>query len=215
MFDVPPIPAQSSETRSGIAITIDQDVRPSFLKKFKAEVKNVFFIKLEDKNDSLKKYKTISSNYYYVPFMAGFQADAVDCFLLDIEPGAYAAVGATIGEHYIYFPEEVIKASIVEVNPNRIEYMGEFQFKDISYDKNNISPDELQHHYYVNLLIGNHNSSKVALPWGKSTLFHVPEINKIINSNDTEIDFLEGYLGLFAKTPWIDSIKNRLFDLRP
>ncbi len=217
MFDVPPIPEPSSENRSGIAITVDQNIRTGLLNEGKSQIKKIFFIKLEDKNDSLKKNKTIASNYYYVPFMAGFQADAVDNFLLDIEPGYYAAVGAMVGMYYVYFPEEVIKASIIDVKPNRIVYMGEFKLQKISYNKNNNSPDRLQHYYYSNVLLGSHRyevHGKVAMPWGYSSLFQAPKINKIIKSNEEEIDFLEGYLGFFKNSGWSESIQNRLSDLK-
>ncbi len=222
-FDIPPIPKQSFENRSGIAITVDQDYgrvtivgnHIDFGGKFK--IKEIFFIKLNDRNDSLKKDKTIASDYYYEPVMAGFQADAVDNFLLDVEPGFYAAVGAKAGRYYLYFPEEIIKASVVEVKANRMVYMGEFKLEEISRKSADNSPDNFQYHYYSNLLLGGHRydiPGKVVIPWGHSTLFHAPKENKIIKSEEVEIDFLESYRGHFKKSGWEAAIENRLSDLK-
>jgi hypothetical protein len=223
-LDIPLMPKPTSTYKTGIVISIDLDYRTDLKMhsgKFdlggKLKVNKVFFIKLDNVNDSLKKDKIMVSNYYHAPFMAGFQMAAINTFLLDIEPGFYAAVGAQVDKEYIYFPEEVIKESFVEVKPNRIVYMGEYKLQVSIYKTDDTSPDKLQYYYYSNLLLGDHKDTikgKVVGPWGHNPIFHAPKVGEILKSRDLEIKFLKSYIGHFKKSGWIESIQNRINDLK-
>lgn len=219
VLDVPPIPKPVSTGSSGIAISINLDYHGNLSDLGgKLKVKKVFFIKLDSVTDSFKKDNILVSNYYYEPFMVGFQMDPVDTFLLNIEPGFYAVVGAQTAGLYIYFPEEVIKESLVEVKPNQIVYMGEYKLQKISINQtDNSPPDKLQHYYYSNLLLGDHKNithGKAAEPWGHEPYFHAPKVDKIKKFKGYEISFLESYKGIFKESGWIESIKNRINDLK-
>ena len=57
-------------------------------------IDNVFFIMLDDMEDTILKRELLVSNYVHQPLDATFQIDAADSFCMNVEPGIYAAVGA-------------------------------------------------------------------------------------------------------------------------
>lgn len=196
---------------SAIAITVDQNMRRKLLIEEKLEIKKVYFVELKDKNDSLKQNDILSSNYYFVPFMAGFQAEAIDNFLLNVKPGVYAAVGASADGVFLYFPEEVIRQSIVEVNSQELVYMGEFKLNKLSY-KRRSEPDEYQKYYRL-LFGGGNNGGSKEVSHRNVPQFHAPKVKSINRSNDLEATFLRAYLKIFGDTKWRAAIENRLVQL--
>ncbi len=210
MFGMSRIVKPIAGNSSAIAITVDQD----FAGRTKLRVETVMIIKLKDKNDSLKQNEILSTNYYRTPFMVGFQADAIDSFLLNVEPGVYAAIGAFTDGIFMYFPKEVINASMVEVKPNNMVYMGEFKLQNISYE-DAYFPDEFQQYYYSNQLFEKHKDyqGNMLISYSNIRLHHASKVKNVITSTNFEIIFLKSCLSTFNESGWKDMIETRLRDL--
>jgi len=210
------IPLAVNNETSAIAIKIDQRytfIETSFflpsVKSYMMGIKNIYVIKLKDKSDSLKQDRMLASNFSLKPLFSGH-----DTFLLNIEPGYYAAVGAMEDGIYIYFPEEVIKESITEVKPNTMAYMGQFELQTIS-NRSKYIPDELQQYYYSNLLFYGHRDiqGKMFITNMPLPQFHAPKVKTILKSAELEKQFLSGILNTFSNTEWMQKIQNRLNEL--
>lgn len=207
----PTIMEPKDRMSSAIAITIDQNFRRKWNQEYKLEIKKVYFIKLIDKKDSLFQESILPSNYYFAPFMAGFHADAFDNFLLNVEPGVYAAVGASSNGYYLFFPKEVITNSIVEVGFNEMVYMGEFKLEKISYNKEYV-PDECQMYYFSSRLFpgqSNYENRRV-ISHHPTSGFFAPKVQTIKRPTEYEENFLKDYLKRFKNTKWKGAIENRL-----
>ena len=191
------------------------------MNKERIKTTEVYFIRLDNENDSLKKKKIYTSNYNKEPFMAGFQMDNIDTFCFDLKPGIYAAVAAkgsgtnTKIKYYIYFPEDMIKKTIVNLKENSIRYIGEFDFEDVSYTSQMKDPDYIQLYYFMNGIIdgvpGKNKPQKIT--WYRNPQYHSPTLVKIFNSKDDEIKFLKGISSSFKNTEWNDNIRGRLNEL--
>lgn len=208
------IPEPASKGSSAIAIRIDQNFDDG-ISRFKLKVSKVFIIKMKNENDSLKQRKIFLTNYYHASFMTGFQADPIDTFLLNIEPGFYAAVGAVADSVIIYFPEDVIKASIVEVKYGQMTYMGEYKLQNIAHDYRYF-PDDLQNYYYTNQLFAKYKDDQGNMMFyeGERRSHHAPKAEKLMHSNEDEISYLAKYLSIFKSSGWDAKIDSRLNQLR-
>jgi hypothetical protein len=211
LIGAPDIVEPISEKSSAIAISIDQNMRFGFLSEGKLKVDRVYFIKLRDMGDTLKQDKVIASNYYYIPFMAGFQAAAYENFLLNVEPGFYAAVGASADGIFVYLPKEVIEDSIVEVKPCELVFMGYFKLDKISYDKRTI-PDDYQLYYFSNQLFyeAREYQGKMGVSHRNVPQFHAPKVKENKRNADIEASFLKNSITLFKNSGWEEAIENRL-----
>lgn len=118
-----------------------------------------YFVRLSDRNNVLSSYPAvIRSNY----------VNGYSVYLLNAEPGIYAAVAAsysqflappapvasgfnltvssgTIGR-VAYFPENLIRKTVVEVKPGTISYMGTYEV-DMAAMAGFRSADKAQEHY--------------------------------------------------------------------
>ncbi|MCP3940029.1 MAG: hypothetical protein GY710_00910 [Desulfobacteraceae bacterium] len=212
------IPQSTMNNNSALSISAGLNARASFLTKESINTTNVFFIRLDDENDSLQKQKVITSNYNKTPLMVGFQMDNIDSFCLNLEPGIYAAVAAKgVGansnvKYYIYFPEEMIKKTIVNLKQNSMRYLGEFDFEDVSYKNQMNNPDKVQFYYFASGLIdGVPGTSKPRYISNFITpQHHSPSLEKFANSKEKEVKFLNSVSGSFKNTGWYDNIKARL-----
>ncbi len=211
------IPETINENNSCVAITVNaKNAGFNYVEKIKTE--KVFFIKLNNKEDSLKQNNLLLSNFQYEPFIIDFHVGSVDSFIMNVEPGIYAAVGAigsgiTSGaKFYIYFPEDLIKKSIVEVLPNTMTYMGKYYLSRGFILTRINKTDEVQDYYYSNMLFGedNHNFGQRFIPFRKPSIFQAPKLECAENSIDDEIKFLNKHLDTFDETGWKDKINNRL-----
>jgi hypothetical protein len=196
------IPATKRDN-AALSITIDTSFKCQF------RVTEVFFIKLTDKEDKLTKDILYKSNY---------QVPLVYNFLLDIEPGFYAAVGAkgkgsyTEGtgrnkerieyDVFIYFPEQMVKETITEVKPNTMVYMGLLELAcNNSYTMQN--NDKLQDFYYLSELFD--KEYPYLHPYRIA-----PTMESFQRSTDSEIEFLNRYKLFFISSDWASRIKHRL-----
>lgn len=110
-----PVAAEKGKSSVAIAIKLDVHSQLTVMQSFVAE--KVFYIKLDSKEDSLKKNQVIASSYQDCPFFDELFGVCKDTFLLNVEPGVYAAVGAygkagTV-ETTVFFPEDVIKSTVL------------------------------------------------------------------------------------------------------
>ena len=124
-----------------------------------------YFVRLSDRNNVLSVYPAIRSNY----------VNGYSVYLLNAEPGLYAAVaasysqfmpapppaaggvtvtvsGGTIGR-VAYFPEDLIRKTIVEVRPGSISYMGTYEV-DMAFMAGFRSADKAQVHYRSQMQTG-------------------------------------------------------------
>lgn len=191
----------------------------------------VFFIKLNNKDDSIMKREFILSNYVYESLKATLQFDSVDSFSMNVEPGIYAAVGAvgtgrTSGEKFIiYFPKEMVRATIREVNPNTITYMGKYLLDratslnifDISRNQLTMGTTEKSDDNPQFFYSENHAFDLIKLEDGKTVITNYERpmvvLSSLSESFSTESDekkFLTNHLKTFDGTEWIPKIKNRI-----
>lgn len=125
-----------------------------------------YFVKLSDRENVFSSFAVIRSNY----------ANGYNVYLLNAEPGLYAAVAAsysqfmpaipaapstgvtvtagagTIGR-VAYFPEDLIRKTVVEVKPGYISYMGTYEV-DMAFMAGFRSADKAQEHYRSQMQTG-------------------------------------------------------------
>ncbi len=215
------IPQQTIDNSSALSISIGLDSLGSFLNKEHIKMEEVYFVKLDNENDSLEKDVVFPSNYNKEPLMASFQMDNIDSFCFDLEPGIYAAVGArgrgpnTKIEYYVFFPKDMIRQTIVNLEKNSFRYLGEFDLEGVSFTRQMDSPDEIQLYYFMSGVI-----DKVPGPNKPQTIFryqspqyHSPILKKAHSEKNDEIQFLNNILSSFKKSAWKNNIMRRLGEL--
>ena len=213
------IPALSTENSSAIAIVIGVPIKATFLNYEFLIPEKILFIKLQDEDASLEKIKLIESNYSYeLPWT---KIDSVSSFVMNVEPGTYAAVGAigqgkfTYIKYFVYFPKEMIKKTMIHVEPNTFKYMGKYIFNTAS-ESNTQRTDEIQNFYYKNLLFPEHKDlyGKQYVSRYKSPQYLALSIKEAKNAPNDEIEFLEKQRKYFKDTDWEPKILKRLSKLK-
>ncbi|MGD8833947.1 MAG: hypothetical protein PVJ84_10620 [Desulfobacteraceae bacterium] len=181
--------------------------------------------------DSLKKSDLLVSNYVDESLKASLQFDAVDSFLMDIEPGIYAAVGAvgtgrTSGNKFLlYFPEAMVRKSICKVPPNTITYMGKFILdrvtsfeigeyvnKQLSMKTDGIQDNDPQIYYSNNQAFDllKLNSEDTVISRYGNLMTVLPTMYDSLCSVSDEKKFLNYHIETFAQYGWRIKVKNRL-----
>jgi hypothetical protein len=191
----------------------------------------IFFIQLNNLDDSLLKRELFVSNYVYESLKASFQFDAVDSFFLNVDPGIYAAVGA-VGtgrnsqeKFIIYFPKDMIESTIRKVQPNTVTYMGKyilnklasldifgFKRKQLKIGSNETSNNDPQIFYSENYAFDflKLEDGKTVISKYNHPVVVLSSLNKSLCSEHDEYIFLNNHLKTFAETNWVSKIKNRL-----
>lgn len=210
------IPVVAEKGKSSVAITIDVDVHAQItvLQSFKPE--KVFYIKLDNKDDTLKKNQIIAYGYRNCPFFNELFGTCNDTFLLNADPGIYAAVGA-YGKSgtvmtTIFFPEDVIKSTIVTVGQDSLVYMGRYEFYTATLFRQMETPDDYQKHYYKLALSNTGDLRNLIIP--ASPLYLAVKTKKIFNSTTDEKQFLNKYIKEFKDSGLENEIVNRLNELK-
>ncbi len=211
------MPVAAAPSTSALAISIEADSRTSLLNVESIQFDRVYFVRLADKKDELTKDSVLSSNFRYEPWLSGFQFGSLDYFLLGVDPGIYAAVGAMgVGTNtkvriFSYFPEEMIRDSIVEVGPGEMAYMGRFTLSRTRSDP----ADPAQVFYYSKGIFAGENRfhNRVSITNIQSPQFQAPALKSHKKSRNAEVDFLKAHLSIFEGSDWADrithSLKNR------
>lgn len=106
-----------------------------------------FLVKVDESGDLFNQNTLITSNYFHGAFL----------YALNLEPGKYAAVAGQFTnivqidnetektEKIVFFDKDIIQASVVNVEPGRITFMGDFDIQ--SHTRYYEDPDEAQEHY--------------------------------------------------------------------
>jgi hypothetical protein len=165
------------------------------LKVFKNRQDTVYFVKLDDKDESLLGAKLIPSNYTRGDF----------AFLVNAEPGKYAAVASyfqqTDNTYNSFYDLNTIQNTVTVVGPGQIAYMGAITVDNhLNNIYNNIEQngDKAQLHYY-NLL--------------KSIIYgthYCGSLNIKEQSSQLEKEFLIKTKGYFKDSDWLKLINERL-----
>ena len=208
-------PVATDANSSSVAITIDVDIYKNPLNMQNLKPETVYFIKLDSETDTLLKDSVIASNFKYESLLGNIKDGGVDSFLMNIPAGTYAAVavsglsggnspfrGRGNNQQIIFFPEEVIRESLVTVEPGSMVYMGNFEFNRVAFWNGMKNADEYQDHYY-NFI---RKKSYLSQPYAATA-------KKIKNSNDDEKSFLKGHISTFKKTGWLTKLEKRLNQL--
>jgi len=99
--------------------------------------RRIHFARLEGNTHALRAPALLESNH----------VRGVLVFLLDAEPGRYVAVAATLREEgrdvTVYFPQEMIRATEVEVGPGALGFMGSHELEQTTFR----GGDDAQDHY--------------------------------------------------------------------
>lgn len=209
------IPVVPEKGKSTIAITIDIDVHARYTGFGGFKPEKVFYIKLDNKDDTLKKEQIIAYGYRNCPFLDSFGGGCTDTFLLNTEPGVYAAVGAygKTGTVFttIFFPEDVIKSTIVTVGQDSLVYMGRYVFYSATLLRQMETPDDYQNHYYKRVLSNYGDLRNLITP--ASSLYFAVKTKEKFNSAIEEKRFLNKYIEMFKNTELENEIINRLNEL--
>lgn len=217
-----PIPAATKKESAALGITIEgPGVKTVLSGDERTDYTQVFFIKLANKEDSVTKEIIFKSNYHHA-FSYDLLRAGIDTFLLDIEPGFYAAVGA-IGKGrkseinvLVFFPEQMVKESISEVKPNTMAYMGRFILSGLSRVELMGTADKIQSFYFNNQLLDKEQKyhGKNMVPNWAGPQFHFQGMESFEKSSDSETKFLERNKATFKSTDWANNISHRLEMLR-
>ena len=192
-----PPPTRINKESSVIAINIWFPIHSALLTSDAFIPNKVYFIKIED-NDSLKAKSVITSNYWTESWNPG--PARYTLYLMGAEPGKYAAVaasGCTLfskGSVTVFFPKEVINASIVVVQPNSMIYMGHFYLTTGKLFNGMKDADEFQNYYST--LISKRYSKVFA-----------PEEEKSYNSEELRKEFIKSKADEFKGTEWEEVVK--------
>lgn len=170
-------------------------VKTVTLKIFKNRQDTVYFVKLDDKDESLLGAKLIPSNYTRGNY----------AYLVNAEPGRYAAVASffqqTDNTYNSFYDLKTIQNTVTVVGPGQIAYMGDITVNNhLKNIYNNIEQngDKAQIHYY-NLL--------------KSFIYgthYCGSLNKIDRSRQLEKDFLIKTKDYLKDSDWLKLINERL-----
>ena len=217
------MPEATSTSNSAVAITVDINSITTILNVEKVNPRTVLFVELDSMDDSPKKSSYFGSNYVTESFLVGMQMGNTDVFLLDIEPGIYAAVGMvgvganTGSKFYIYFPSELILSSITEVGPDTMGYMGEYRLKRVSGMRQMDNSDEFQTYFNTIQIFDTSNQIIERAPrfaqQYMGSHFHSPKLHESKTGKETEIKFLRSKIGKFKNTAWENKIRNSLSNI--
>lgn len=209
------IPKANEANSSAVAITVVADVYSSpMVTDTTLKPEKVFFVRLADQDAGILKGEIVVSNYNHEAWWSFLKSGGIDSFLLNVPAGTYAAVavsGRTGGGspfssggnlQTVFFPENVVKASVVTVKPGVMVYMGTYKFNSVSFWNGMKEADKVQINYF-DAIRESEFSSFATQPYAAT-------IDKIFNSKNDEKNFLNKYLGTFAKADWEEKIKQRL-----
>lgn len=209
------IPKAIEANSSAVAITVVADVYSSpMVTDTTLKPEKVFFVRLADQNAGILKGEIFVSNYNHEAWWSFLKSGGIDSFLLNVPAGTYVAVAVTGrsgggspfsssgNPQTVFFPENVVRASMVTVKPGVMVYMGTYKFNSVSFWNAMKEADKVQSNYFE-VLRESGFSSIVTQPYAAT-------IEKISNSKNDEKSFLEKHLGNFAKTDWEEKIKQKL-----
>jgi len=192
------IPKQDNNESSVIAIKVSGTIRLGILSWDEFRPIKVFFIRL-DNTDKLISEDIIESTINDTSWLVGRDTT----YLFNVEPGKYAAVAAygtgyaSTEKLYIMFSEQLIKSTIVDVEPGTFVYMGEFF-------AGNVSCDEIQKYYYHYFSSKNKSSN---------TNYFCGSLKKEFAGKNEKIKFLLTQSEKFKDTQWENNIKRTLQSL--
>jgi hypothetical protein len=145
----PPPPGPAREDSAALAVSI-RTVRPNEASRRHATA--VLFVRVEGDGDPIRAEPVIDSNHESGGLV----------YLLDAEPGTYAAVASTEkhdGRTYLnYFPAELIRKTLTKVEAGGFAYMGTV---DLDVIRIGGSHDAAQRHFEA-LLAPRYRSKSVA-----------------------------------------------------
>lgn len=223
LFDVPKVPEPINLSSSAIAISVKFDSRtvlalnPLEILFNGGEVFNyekvffdkIFLIKLEGNMIETTQGKVYETNFAYKPAKTAFQFGSYDNFLMNVEPGTYAAVGGigsgqnTRARFIVYFPDELIRSSITTVSEGSISYMGQFELERGYANKQMDSPDISQNFYFRNQIFPKkYLASKY--------IHYSPNLMMKNTGSETEQKYLFNILDTYIEPEWNVQIKNEL-----
>ena len=158
----------------------------------------VYFVKLDEKDDSILVSRVIPSNYQRGNY----------AYLINAQPGRYAVVGSSFVQseqaYSSFYDAETIKKTIVDVAPKSVAYIGTFeidnQMKHL-YQNIERNGDTAQLHYYnlmKNFMYGS---------------FYCGSLRHADQSPSVEKKFLIMSRNYFKDTGWTDIIDARIKSL--
>ncbi len=201
-----------SSTSSIVGISLSVKLYNGILK----EQSTVYFVKLDDKDKNNLGTKIIPCNYYRGTMLGGYYA-----YLVNAEPGTYAAIGSAKFETYkpgynpmgvtkedehgyiSFFDSDIVRQSKIDVGPGQIAFMGSFavdaQIKSVyrNIEKNG---DLVQQHYYMQLK-----------PFLEGT-YYCGAMKKTERSNKTMREYLTKSKDYFRGSEWLKIINKAIVD---
>ena len=151
---VPLQPPEQGKATVGIDLTFQtrNEMRGLFLKLDHLYPESIYFVKVEEGGDPLTQENVLVANS--------------TSYLINVEPGQYAAVAALVpfeyevpvsgtdkklimyGYHMIYFPAEMIRKTLVSVEPDSFAFMGIYWVKEPEYEDMPGAVDNAMRHYH-------------------------------------------------------------------
>jgi hypothetical protein len=187
-----PIPTMSHAQSSGLAIDLTL-IGPGFSLKYKPA--QVYFVKI-DNQDGLLQQRFVRSNFI----------NDGRAYLLNAQPGTYAAVGAFYDISYrrytTYFAKEFVEQSKVTVPENDFVFMGSYLVKESSeFD----GADEIQAHY-KNVISPGESTGGFAMALGRP-VHYLGTLRERKNDEQTRNEFVRNAKEDLAGNEWAARIK--------
>ncbi|OHD67730.1 MAG: hypothetical protein A2W19_16570 [Spirochaetes bacterium RBG_16_49_21] len=194
------------DTRSIIGISVSVKLYNALPKK----QTSVYFVKLDEKGENNLGTKIIPCNYYRGNMVGGYYA-----FLVNAEPGRYAAVCSTKYDRYTasghpdttskvdevgfitFFDADMIKKTVVDVGPGEIAFMGSYAVESrlrSVYKNIEKNGDGAQQHYY-NLLKSSMDGT-----------YYCGAVQKADRSDKSTREFLVKSKSYFRNSDWLNII---------
>lgn len=203
----PPQPLDSARAVIGISVKTRQPI-----KVVSHKPQMMYFIKVDKEEDLYTQGNFIRSDY----------SKGGQVYLLNAEPGRYAAVGCYMKgggikwvEYTTFFPEELIKLTEVAVAPGTIAFMGEYVVDQSVGLKD---ADDCQLHYLQLIapgaLTGPIESGVLAAILGHGDYYYKGSIHEEHCDREAEIRFLTTALEHFKDTGWVNIVERRLEELK-
>lgn len=180
----PPVelPVDANSGVIGIKVAVDK----------LGSTERAYFVRLDD-GDPLARPYVIQANYFEDGYV----------YLLNARPGRYAAVAAsnrrkagTPSEYIVYFPAQAIEQTIVELEPGRVAFMGDWALVTPWMPGMGTESDAAQTHY-----------SKLLMTRGSGFAHYPGSVEGSDHSDAALMDFLANAHKRLARLGWSEAIE--------
>jgi hypothetical protein len=214
--------------KSLVALNTTVFLKADMLNWFPGTIRPVhaYFVKLEDGADLFAQKKIIQSNLTV----------GEDMYLINAEPGTYAAVGMEAVQErekkedekkhpydnetmkfykQVFFPKKMIELTKVTVGPDSAAFMGMYMVSEPKFTERGRILDNAQKHFYkvVAPQVYKAPGYKVLEDMGKDYRVFGAVLSVVRNNTDYEKKFLKRAMRTLKKSRWVPVLQKKLDSL--